>query len=161
MTALETATESPERVSCVSVPVTHSKMVVAELMAGNPAIQYKRFSKALAVIPDSADVCAAAYGIVPDAYLIDEDAVTIYEVADTNPISRDKAARISNLYDELDDIGLDLRVIVLDYAGGMIADLPGWAYGPSLTQQYAPENCRDMTPAARAVTRNYAEGQSP
>lgn len=130
---------------------TRSKAIVREMMQGDAEVRRDGFASAMRRLCDSASLYAAARAILPDAYRIADDEVILYEVADTNPIRPAKAQHIAELADEVDEIEMLLRVIVIDYTGHVIADTPGWAYGSSHTADYAPNHCMDMTPAARAA----------
>lgn len=132
---------------------TRSKLIVRELVASDPGIRRTGFAAAMRALSDSAILAQAASGIVPDAFSVTGDEVILYEVADTHPIRSSKAQRIAILADEVDELGLLLRVVVIDYTGHVIADIPGWSYGASHTDEFAPASCMDMTPAARAVYR--------
>jgi hypothetical protein len=134
--------------------MTNSKRIVAALMAINPEMRNQGFAKALAALSDSEHFYKLARSIIPDAYVITDEEVIIYEVADTHPIRDNKAEKLSELCDELDDIGLAMRVVVLDYTGATVADTPGWAYMPTYTGFFASEACMDLTPAAKAVMRD-------
>lgn len=137
---------------------TNSKRVVAELMAADPNVRDKGFPKSVAALqPDSRYFAECARRIRPDAFKIVDGVVTIYEVVDTHPIRPAKAEHIAELADELDDIGLELAVLTLDYTGHVTSALPGYAYFPIYTSRFASEACLDMTPAARAVMRDDAE----
>jgi hypothetical protein len=134
---------------------TASKRIVDGLIRKDARVRKSGFTKAVSALSDSSYFAAAAKGIVPDAYLLDHDerVVVMYEVVDTHPIRPKKADRIAELSDELDDIYWTLRVIVLDYTGHTVCDVPGWAFLAGYTQLFASPNALDMTPAAMAVAR--------
>lgn len=133
--------------------MTRSKEIIAGLQGRDARIQATGFAKRLRALSDSRYFYAAARAVLPDGFLLNDDAqeVVIYEVADTNPVRADKALKLAELDDELDEVGWSLRVVVLDYTGHVVAEVPGWAYHPAYTSEVAPPNCMDLTPAARAV----------
>lgn len=131
---------------------TRSKEIIAALQAADRRVSSGGFAKAIAAAVSP--LCRElARGIIPDGYLIDEDErqVVLYEVADTHPIRPAKADKIADLYDELEQEEWTLRVVVLDYTSHVVADVHGWAFGGWFTSRFAPPNCLDMTPAARAA----------
>lgn len=134
---------------------TRSKDIISALKAKNPEVHDRGFAKALGKLSDSSLLQAAARAIIPDGYEMRhaDCELVIYEVADTNPIRPAKAERIGELADEMDEACWSLRVVVLDYMGHVVADLPGWAYSEAYTSDFAPDNCLDMTPAAKAAVR--------
>lgn len=120
--------------------------ILSRLEAVNPCVRRSGFAKALRAISESRVLYEAARKILPDGFTIGDGTVTVIEVADTHPIRASKAERLSELAEELDEHGWLLEVAVYDYMGGLIAKVPGWAYGRAL--EIAPPNCMDMTPAA-------------
>jgi hypothetical protein len=133
--------------------MTRSKAIIAALHLVDSRVQSKGFARRLSALSDSRHFRAATRGVLPDGFVVNEDAaqVVVYEVADTNPIRPGKAVRLAELADELDEIGWALLVVVMDYTGHVVAEVPGWAYEPAYTEAYAPPNCLDMTPAARTA----------
>ena len=134
---------------------TASKRIVAALMKKDARIKKAGFAKALRALCDYQYFANAVKGIIPDAYLLDHDerVVVMYEVADTHPIRAAKADRIAELSDELDDIYWSLRVVVIDYTGHTVCEVPGWSFLAAYTQLFASPAAMDMTPAAMAVAR--------
>ena len=127
--------------------------IIAALRAKDGRVARSGFAKAIAAA--ISPLCRElARGIIPDGYLIDEGGrqVVLYEVADTHPIRPTKADKIAHLYDELEQEEWTLRVVVMDYTGHVVADVHGWAFGGWHTSRFAPPNCLDMTPAARAAS---------
>jgi hypothetical protein len=135
--------------------MTRSKQIIAGLQAADPSVRFGGFPAALAALTGAPRTTRQlARAVIPDGYRIDHETreVTIYEVADTNPIRPDKAEKIADLYDELEQEEWVLRVVVLDYTGHVVADVHGWAFSPEHVAAFAPPNCLDLTPAARAAT---------
>lgn len=112
---------------------TMSDRVVRRLKAADPRIRKKRFRANIvrAVVsecPEESewtqelfdDLC---YGrkcnIVPDAWIMDEHArsIGIFEVEDTNPISKDKMEKIISWHWALNSIGWKLNLCVVDRWG--------------------------------------------
>jgi len=120
--------------------------IIGRMMAANPGIRRSGFAKALAAISESRVLYQRARAILPDGFEIGDGVVTVIEVADTHPIRAAKAARIFELWEELEEYGWELEVAVYDYMGGMVAKVPGWTFGRAC--EIAPPNCMDMTPAA-------------
>ncbi|RYZ20060.1 MAG: hypothetical protein EOO16_17970 [Chitinophagaceae bacterium] len=54
--------------------------------------------------------------IIPDAYLIDKSACTVYlfEIEDTNPLTADKIRKLSEIWFRLDSIDWEMRVFLVD-----------------------------------------------
>ena len=138
------ASEPAVRVSCVLPKATDS--ILVRMMAANPGIRRSGFAKALSAISESRVLYQRARAILPDGFEIGDGTVVIIEVADTHPIRAAKAGRIFDLWEELEEYGWELEVAVYDYMGGMVAKVPGWAYGRA--REIAPPHCMDMTPAA-------------
>ena len=132
---------------------TPSKKVIRELMSRDDNIRCTGFAKAMSELLDASEFLEACRRIRPDGYAITDDEVILYEVADTHPIRQGKASHIAVLADFVDEAERLLRVVVLDYTGNIVADVPGWAYASNHTDEHAPDNCMDLTPAAKAAYR--------
>ena len=137
-----------------------SNRIVASIMARNPSVKDAGFRKAIrAQFPDSdiGDCCR----FVPDAFHIspETETVTLIEVVDTNPIDAEKADKIADFSFALDDIEWEVVVLVLDYVGNVSAAVAGVAFSAAYTQGIAPPNCRDLVPAAKAVTGEIVKAQ--
>lgn len=136
--------------------MTKSDEVVARLAVLDTRIKRRGFQAAIRRISENSRYTAEiSRRIVPDAYMEDAEnfVMTIIEVVETSPITPGKGCWISELWDELDELGWSLMVRVYDYAGNLVASLPGYAYEPAYTSVFRAENCKDVTPAAIAVMR--------
>lgn len=135
---------------------TASSRVVAGMMAADSGIKNRGFPAACEAITGLLATREVARRIIPDAFRVtaDDCALVIYEVDDTNPISREKAGKITALNDELDDSGWTLTVVVLDYVGHEVHRMPGWCFASYYIDKYLPEYAKDASPAASQVTRD-------
>lgn len=134
--------------------VTPSKAIVAAMMAKNPKVKDRGFRAALRRIPSLAEAADLAC-FIPDAYVIDleDQVITLIEVDDTNPIDEGKASKIGNFTDCVMGDDWAVRVVVIDYAGGVKAEVPGWAFMSVYTSTIVGPNCNDYTPAAAGIAR--------
>jgi hypothetical protein len=113
---------------------TH-KQVVADLVASDPSIQTTGFKKALVKrvlekepnVGNEIDVIREGIVIVPDAYSIVDDLVTIYEVIDTHKIDTIKKWKLAWAWCSIDNFYLDCKLIICDvYGGRNEIDLEKW-----------------------------------
>ena len=146
---------------CGADSITHSRQIIADMMAANPNVKCKGFAKAMRELFAWPEVGEIASGIIPDGYHVSHERreVTLIEVDDTHPINEFKASKLGDLADAMLEDEWALIVIVVDYAGNVKAAVPGWCFLPAYTARFVPEGCRDFTPAAVAVQRHMAREQ--
>jgi len=105
--------------------LSFSKLAAVWLLNLDPRMLIGGFSKRLCeAVEKSNSRCDSGelklllsnYRIIPDAYLIDQQAKTAYlfEVEDTNPLSADKLRKLSEIWWRLDSIGWEMRVFLID-----------------------------------------------
>lgn len=127
------------------ISLTFSKLVVYLLRKEDPSIHKYGFPRELRkIFKDNTPLNMVfrqgrtqTLGFTPDAFKVDSEGreITLYEVEDSHRLTIRKLSIIVNLWWVLDDIGWDLRLILLDrYAASRKElDLRKWSF---LMDQY-------------------------
>jgi hypothetical protein len=111
------------------------KDVIQDLILGNPSIRTSGFKKALIQlvkmkepdVGDEIDIIKSYIAFVPDAYLIEGEKVTIFEVIDTHKINKDKKWKLAWGWYAIDNFYLDCDLVICDvYGGRNRIDLKVW-----------------------------------
>ena len=109
---------------------------------------------------DDSDVTLSAT-FIPDAFLIraEDREIDLFEIVEFSPIRPDKGNQIGLFGEECLDEGWEVRVVVYDYVGNKVAELPSWVYLTHFIGWLAPNPTNDATAAAMAIYRELQEGE--
>lgn len=90
----------------------------------------------------------AQHRIIPDAFLIDKSASTVYlfEIEDTHPLTADKLRKLSEIWFRLDSIEWEMRVFLVDRYLTSWRSLPMAAVWHALEFPMPIQGARTMIP---------------
>lgn len=135
------------------ISASRSAAIVQCCMDLDPEVRKGGFRKAVrAILPE------AQADFIPDAYAIRpaERAIELIEVVDTNPIMKEKASKIAELWEQADDAGWSVSVVGYDSCGGLMFHIPGVAFYPAYTRKFMQGEGGNYIPAALAVYRELS-----
>lgn len=138
---------------------TASDRVVAMLQSIHPDTRVKGFRQSIKehlprLVAEGVDV-----GFLPDAYRILPDTmeVHLFEIVETNPLDRGKANRIFLFGDAMEDYDWFVTVIVYDWTGHKLAEMPYSAFPSMYASFFTDKNVKDILPVARQVLAELNE----
>lgn len=141
---------------------TASDRIVEMLQSVHPDTKVKGFRQAIKkhvprLLAEGVDV-----GFLPDAYRIlpETKEVHLFEVVETNPIDSGKANRIFLFGDAMEDYEWFVTVVVFDWTGHKLAEMPYSAFSGLYASFFTDKNVKDALPVARLVLAEL-EGPEP
>lgn len=102
-----------------SSPCSRHQRAIEALLAEDESRRTTGFKKALQeAVEDQVDL--GWVRIIPDLFLVSHGLSIAYEVEDTHRVDDEKLRTYARLWSELDAIGWDFRLVIIDIRGGRI-----------------------------------------